>query len=136
MKIYIRGLLPVVGVITILAMALPEFVSAYDAGVNDLHGGTVTGGGTSGEEEDDDDGDDDDKEENDDEGKEGEPVSLFSGQFTYSKTDIDIPGLMPLSVSRVYRSDSKYQGMFGRGWNMEGNERLLLLGEDLFPTFS
>ena len=60
-------------------------------------------------------------------GKKGEPVDLFSGQFELENTDINIPGRMPLRVKRFYRSGSTYQGMYGHGWNIEYNERIFIL---------
>ena len=128
----------------IYCLSLAPSAVAYDAGVNDLHGGTTVGTGTSSEKQ----GDQTDGQSsaggagsgsdgqsdgeggasgNDDKGEEAEPVTLYSGQFTYSKTDIDIPGRMPLRVARFYRSGSPYQGMFGRGWNIAYNERIFLL---------
>ena len=60
-------------------------------------------------------------------GKEAEPVDMFSGQFEFEATDVNIPGRVPLRVRRFYRSGSTYQGLFGRGWNMEYNERILIM---------
>jgi|APSaa5957512622_1039677.scaffolds.fasta_scaffold03975_2 RHS repeat-associated protein len=62
----------------------------------------------------------------DDDGTEAEPVDLFTGQFFSHKTDFRIRTRVPLAVTRRYRSGATYQGMFGRGWNIEFNERLLL----------
>jgi RHS repeat-associated protein len=60
-------------------------------------------------------------------GNGGEPVDLYSGQFQLESTDVNIPGRMPLRVKRFYRSGSAYQGMLGHGWNIEYNERILIL---------
>jgi RHS repeat-associated protein len=57
----------------------------------------------------------------------GEPVSIYSGQYTLNAVDVSIAGRMPLRVKRLYRSASNYQGMFGRGWNIEFNERIFVL---------
>ncbi len=54
-------------------------------------------------------------------------VDLYTGQLVLSVTDVEIRGRMPLKVQRFYRSGSAFQGMFGRGWNMEYNERLFIL---------
>lgn len=59
--------------------------------------------------------------------QDGEPVAIYSGQYMLTTVDVEIPGRMPLRVKRFYRSGSNYQGMFGRGWNMELNERILVL---------
>lgn len=59
--------------------------------------------------------------------KGGEPVAFFTGQYTLDAVDVNIPGRMPLRVHRMYRSGSAYQGMFGRGWNIDYNERVFIL---------
>lgn len=68
-----------------------------------------------------------DNSDKDNKGKEAEPVDLFTGQFELSAVDVDIRGRMPLRVLRMYRSGSSFHGMFGRGWNLEYNERILIL---------
>jgi len=60
-------------------------------------------------------------------GSAGDPVDLFTGQINLAATDFSVVGRMPLGVTRVYRSGSTYQGMFGRGWNLVLNERILVL---------
>lgn len=105
----------------LLAIAILSHVAhAFDNGINDLHGGTPAppggsppppGGGPG----------------PDGGPGSGDPVALFTGQYFLNTTDFEIPGRMPLRVRRFYRSGSSYQGMFGRGWNLEFNERLLVV---------
>jgi len=93
---------------------------AYDNGINDLHGGTPAPPGSSGNPPGGGPGPDGGP-------SSSEPVAIYSGQYFLNATDFEIPGRMPLRVRRFYRSGSSYQGMFGRGWNMEFNERILVL---------
>src|SRR2546428_935427 len=45
----------------------------------------------------------------------GEPVDLATGQFVLEKTDIVLPGRLPVGVTRTYHSGGTAQGPFGRG---------------------
>src|SRR5262249_38478562 len=48
----------------------------------------------------------------------GDPVDLATGIFSVDKTDLVLPGRIPIAVSRSYRSDDTRQGFFGIGWNV------------------
>jgi YD repeat-containing protein len=48
----------------------------------------------------------------------GEPVDLFTGRFVVSKTDLTLPGRIPVRIDRQYWSGSTRQGFFGIGWNL------------------
>src|SRR5262249_43097388 len=48
----------------------------------------------------------------------GDPVDLATGQFTIEKTDLVLPGRLPIAVTRSYRSDDTRAGFFGTGWNL------------------
>src|SRR2546426_9028756 len=50
--------------------------------------------------------------------KGGDPVDLATGQFAVQKTDLVLPGRIPVSVQRSYRSDDTRAGFFGIGWNV------------------
>jgi len=105
-------------VLTLLLGA--QAAMAFDNGINDLHGGTPAPPGNSGGPPGGGPGPDGGP-------GSGDPVALFSGQYFLNTTDFEIPGRMPLRVRRFYRSGSSYQGMFGRGWNAEFNERILVV---------
>ena len=45
----------------------------------------------------------------------GEPVDLATGFFTLAKTDLVLPGRLPLVLSRTYRSGDTQVGPFGLG---------------------
>jgi hypothetical protein len=47
----------------------------------------------------------------------GDPVSLGTGLFVLSKTDLVLPDVMPLTVTRTYRPNDTVSRAFGRGTN-------------------
>jgi RHS repeat-associated protein len=49
----------------------------------------------------------------------GEPVDLATGAFFSDKTDLVLPGRMPIAIQRSYRSDDMRPGFFGVGWNLD-----------------
>ncbi len=48
--------------------------------------------------------------------REGSPVYIKSGHFTWSATDIVLPGRSGINFSRSYTSKEPLSGMFGNGW--------------------
>lgn len=48
-------------------------------------------------------------------GKAADPVDLATGQFEYGKTDLFLPDVMPISLTRTYRSNDTAQRAFGIG---------------------
>jgi RHS repeat-associated protein len=54
-----------------------------------------------------------------------DPVLYYRGDFKVITTDLVIPGRgMPLEIKRTYRSRSRYNAMFGYGWDFSFNIRL------------
>jgi RHS repeat-associated protein len=53
--------------------------------------------------------------------KGGEPVDLQTGLFILDKTDLVLPGIIPLTITRTYRTNSSSAGPFGIGtsWNYD-----------------
>jgi RHS repeat-associated protein len=49
----------------------------------------------------------------------GEPVDLPTGRFFVRKTDIVLPGRMPLTIQRTYRSENPVVGLLGIGWTLD-----------------
>ncbi|WP_438484944.1 DUF6531 domain-containing protein [Streptomyces sp. S186] len=47
----------------------------------------------------------------------GDPVDVVSGQMITSKTDVDLPGLLPLVLRRSYASGYQAGRLFGPGWS-------------------
>ncbi len=47
--------------------------------------------------------------------KGGEPVDLSTGLFVYEKTDLYLPDVIPISLTRVYRNDDTTSRAFGIG---------------------
>jgi len=54
----------------------------------------------------------------------GDPVDLYSGLFTYSKTDLTLPDTMPISIERSYRPSDSNSYAFGIGTNSPFDMRL------------
>jgi RHS repeat-associated protein len=65
-------------------------------------------------------------------GSGGEPVDIATGQFMVNKTDLVVPGLMPISLRRNYLSGNNADGPFGIGtvnpyaWYLTGDSRSYL----------
>jgi RHS repeat-associated protein len=65
----------------------------------------------------------------------GDPVDLYTGQFTLEKADLVLPGRIPLTWTRTYRPKGPPSGPFGRGTShayqsgliSEGDLRTLVL---------
>ncbi len=52
-------------------------------------------------------------------GTAGDPVDLATGYFIHAKTDLYVPGIIPVSISRYYRSGTNNLGTFGRNTYFE-----------------
>jgi RHS repeat-associated protein len=48
----------------------------------------------------------------------GDPVDLATGIFSVDKTDLVLPGRIPVTIQRSYRSGDTRSGLFGIGWNL------------------
>lgn len=57
--------------------------------------------------------------------KAGEPVDLPTGRFTVRKTDLVLPGRLPVTIARTYRSENPRPGLFGVGWNLAVYESVI-----------
>jgi RHS repeat-associated protein len=62
--------------------------------------------------------------------KAGEPVDLQTGLFVYTKTDLSLPDVVPLQVTRTYRQMDPTSRNFGIGTTL--NYDMFLLG-DTYP---
>ncbi len=47
--------------------------------------------------------------------QDGEPVQLSSGLFVYNKTDLVLPDIIPISLTRTYRPNDSWSRPFGIG---------------------
>jgi YD repeat-containing protein len=47
--------------------------------------------------------------------KDGDPVSLSTGIFVYEKTDLALPDVLPIGITRTYNSKDSQPRPFGRG---------------------
>jgi YD repeat-containing protein len=52
-------------------------------------------------------------------GTAGDPVDLATGYFIHAKQDLYVPGIIPVSISRYYRSGDTNVNTFGRGTYFE-----------------
>lgn len=50
--------------------------------------------------------------------KDGEPVDLATGLFVYKKTDLMLPDVIPLALTRTYRQNDQQSHAFGIGASM------------------
>jgi RHS repeat-associated protein len=57
-------------------------------------------------------------------GKGGDPVDVVSGQMITDKIDVDLPGLLPLTIRRAYASGFGGGRLFGPGWSSTLDQRL------------
>ena len=57
----------------------------------------------------------------------GEPVNVATGDFIQQWPIIQIPGLLPLSLHRTYKSTSNAKGLFGPKWADEWSRCLHIL---------
>ena len=49
-------------------------------------------------------------------GKVGEPIDVVGGQMVTAKTDVELPGVLPLVLRRAYASGYRSGRLFGPGW--------------------
>ncbi|MDF2652335.1 MAG: hypothetical protein K0Q73_8140, partial [Paenibacillus sp.] len=63
-------------------------------------------------------------------------VNLATGNLSFDKTDLDIPGIgSGFTLKRTYSSDKDTVGAFGRGWDFNFNSRLQIFsGYDMAET--
>ncbi len=58
----------------------------------------------------------------------GDPVDMATGLFTLSKTDMVIPGRIPIGLTRHYHSGNTFVGAFGIGTGHQLDPRLVFVG--------
>ncbi|MCG3469066.1 DUF6531 domain-containing protein [Xenorhabdus bovienii] len=64
----------------------------------------------------------------------GEPVDIASGDYLQSFSVIVIPGLLPITLTRTYRSAACLSGLLGRKWADDWSRQLVLDGEKVHFT--
>ena len=57
---------------------------------------------------------------------EGEPVDVATGDFLQIWPVLEIPGSIPLKLSRLYRSRARFHGLFGYKWADDWSQHLVL----------
>ncbi|CAI4030252.1 hypothetical protein DNFV4_00680 [Nitrospira tepida] len=61
----------------------------------------------------------------------GDPVDVTSGVFSMEKTDLVLPGVLPVHITRTYRSKSEGIGPFGQGGSFTYHLSLSVVGTAL-----
>ncbi|MDX7989863.1 DUF6531 domain-containing protein, partial [Xenorhabdus littoralis] len=64
----------------------------------------------------------------------GEPVDITSGDYLQNFLVIAISGLLPITLTRNYRSTACQSGLFGRKWADDWSRQLVLNGEKVHFT--
>ncbi|WP_232370354.1 RHS repeat-associated core domain-containing protein [Xenorhabdus lircayensis] len=64
----------------------------------------------------------------------GEPVDITSGDYLQTFSVIAIPGLLPITLNRTYRSTACLNGLLGRKWADDWSRQLVLDGEKVHFT--
>ncbi|WP_340618122.1 RHS repeat-associated core domain-containing protein [Xenorhabdus entomophaga] len=64
----------------------------------------------------------------------GEPVDITSGDYLQSFALIAIPGLLPITLTRTYRSTACLNGLLGRKWADDWSRNLVVDGEKVHFT--
>jgi RHS repeat-associated protein len=54
----------------------------------------------------------------------GQKVNFWDGREQFSQTDLELPGLIPVVITRSYDNMSQYDSPLGFGWSLSYNERL------------
>src|SRR3990167_1356368 len=108
--------------VLLIVTALPPLSFAHDGA---LPSGVVTGPGEGETDPDQDPPPGDSEGGKGDESGDTDPVLLDRGDFRLETRDLLIPlrGI-PIEIKRIYRSRSRYNAMFGYGWDMSFNIRL------------
>ncbi|MDD1151745.1 DUF6531 domain-containing protein [Pseudomonas sp. TNT2022 ID357] len=57
---------------------------------------------------------------------EGEPVDVATGDYLQTWPVLEIPGSLPLKLSRLYRSRADFRGLFGWKWADDWSQHLVL----------
>lgn len=53
-----------------------------------------------------------------------DPIDVVSGMMYKTETDVELPGLLPLVLSRTFRSNYRQGGLFGRRWASTLDQRV------------
>ncbi|WP_426577410.1 RHS repeat-associated core domain-containing protein [Xenorhabdus stockiae] len=64
----------------------------------------------------------------------GEPVDITSGDYLQSFSVIAIPGLLPITLNRTYRSTASLSGLLGRKWADDWSRQLVINGKTVHFT--
>ena len=71
--------------------------------------------------------------------RDGDPVDVATGDVLLSQDDVSLPagsGVLPLIVSRAYRSSRRSGRWFGPSWASTFDQRLLVSPDGVAATFA
>ena len=54
----------------------------------------------------------------------GDPIDVVTGDMVMAHTDVHLPGVLPLTVRRVYKSGYRWGGVFGPSWASTLDQRV------------
>ncbi|WP_275374552.1 RHS repeat-associated core domain-containing protein [Xenorhabdus bovienii] len=66
--------------------------------------------------------------------KEGDPVDMATGDFLQVWPVLAIPGLLPITLNRTYRSTANLHGLFGSKWADDWSRQLVMGHEEVHYT--
>lgn len=58
--------------------------------------------------------------------KYGDPIDVATGEMVDMRTDLTIPGVLPLTLVRRYRTRSEDEGLLGPKWSVNWSQRLCM----------
>ncbi|REF28251.1 RHS repeat-associated protein [Xenorhabdus cabanillasii] len=64
----------------------------------------------------------------------GEPVDITSGDYLQTFSIIAIPGLLPITLNRTYRSTASLNGLLGPKWADDWSRQLVVNGKEIHFT--
>ncbi|MET3806837.1 RHS repeat-associated protein [Nakamurella sp. UYEF19] len=54
----------------------------------------------------------------------GDPIDVVTGEMIMIQTDLELPGVLPLTLKRVYKSSYRWGGSFGHSWASTLDQRV------------
>jgi RHS repeat-associated protein len=62
----------------------------------------------------------------------GDPIDLATGEMLLAQTDLELPGTLPLVITRAHHSAYRFGRAFGRTWTSTLDERLEVHGDGVW----
>ncbi|WP_051385779.1 DUF6531 domain-containing protein [Actinokineospora inagensis] len=58
-----------------------------------------------------------------------DPIDVTTGEVVLSQTDLELPGILPLTIARHHQSNYRAGGLFGPSWSSTLDQRVELTGD-------